>query len=94
MISDLKIHSPTPLEATDLEGIKRALSEDGVAVVKNILQPSEQDLFLDSFWEAIQARHNALRRDDPSTWVPENTDWHGTFGAGQYKVNVCFNGDC
>ena len=86
-MNDLKIYSPTPLEPTDFEGIKRALTEDGVAVVKDILQEPEQDAFLDNFWEAVTKRNINLRRDDPSTWVTENTDWYGTFGAGQYKVN-------
>ena len=85
-MNNLKIYSPTPLEPTNLAGIRQALAEDGVVVVKNILQKHEQDIFLDSFWEAIEKRHSALRRNDPSTWVAENTDWHGTFGAGQYKV--------
>jgi hypothetical protein len=83
----LKIHSPEPLEPTDYVGINQALAEDGVAVVKNILEEVEQSTFLDFFWESIIKRNSKLCRDDQSTWIEENTDWYGTFGAGQYKVS-------
>jgi hypothetical protein len=86
MMNDLKVFSPTPLSSTDYEGIRRTLAEDGVAVVKDILPASEQDLFLQNFWQAMSKRNGLLQRDDPSTWSIENTDWYGTLGAGQYKV--------
>lgn len=84
-LSDMKVYSPTPLECTDYEGIRKALQEDGVAVVQGILNQEEQGLFLDYFWEAAMKRQKKLKRDDPSSWIEENTDWLGTYGAGQYK---------
>jgi hypothetical protein len=84
-LSNLKVYSPTPLECTDYEGIRKALQDDGVAVVQGILTQEEQDLFLEYFWEAVMKRHRKLKRDDPSTWIEDNTDWLGTYGAGQYK---------
>jgi hypothetical protein len=85
-MNDLKIYSPTPLAPTDYSGISKALAENGVAVVTDILQEREKKQFLDSFWEAVMRRRKALQRDDPSTWTADNTDWYGTFGAGQYKA--------
>ena len=82
----MKTYSPIPLAPSDLVGIKQALAEDGVAVVTGILSEQEQEQFLDFFWTAVSARVPALQREDPSSWVEENTDWYGTFGAGQYKV--------
>ena len=85
-LSNLSVFSPIPLECTDYRGIRKALQDDGVAVVQGILSQEEQNLFLDYFWEALMRRHKKLKRDDPSTWIEENTDWLGTYGAGQYKV--------
>lgn len=86
-MNDLKIFSPTPLAPSDYAGIRRALSEDGVAVITDILKAQEQETFLDYFWDAITIRKRALQREEPSTWMEDNTDWYGTFGAGQYKVS-------
>jgi hypothetical protein len=83
--SKLGVYSPQPLEVDDFEGIRSALDDTGVCVVQNILTPQEQQSFLNLFWDAIESRKKALSRSDASTWTPENTDWHGTFGAGQYK---------
>ena len=83
--SNLGIHSPEPLEADDYEGIRAALRTDGVCVIQNILSQEDQRSFLNSFWNAIETRKKAISRTDISTWTPENTDWHGTYGAGQYK---------
>ena len=57
----------------------------GFAVIANILTADEVEVFQTSFWRALTARCPSLRRDDRSTWTPENCDWKGTFGAGQYK---------
>mmetsp|Transcript_9580 Transcript_9580/g.15927 ORF Transcript_9580/g.15927 Transcript_9580/m.15927 type:complete len:101 (-) Transcript_9580:3096-3398(-) len=82
----MKTYRPTPLSSNDFAGINQALAEDGVAVVTDILSEAEQGLLLDHFWEAMTKRKRSLKREDPDTWVEENTDWYGTFGAGQYKV--------
>lgn len=76
---------PLPLHPSDGAGIRLALQRDGVCVVANILSETEQNDFQDLFWEAIQKRNSKILREDVSTWTAENTDWYGTFGAGQYK---------
>lgn len=81
----LNSYRPTPLEPTDFTGIRDTLEQDGVCVIQNILSQSDQATFLGLFWEAMQRRNKKLRRDDSATWVEDNTDWYGTFGAGQYK---------
>ena len=90
-LSNLNVYSPTPLARNDFVGIKKALDEDGVCVVEGILEKDERELFLGYFWEAIMKRHSKLKRDDVSTWTEENTDWLGTYGAGQYKVLIFVN---
>lgn len=83
--SKLGVYSPQPLESNDFEGIRNALNDTGVCVIQNILTYDEQQSFLDSFWDAIESRKKLLSRSDHTTWTAENTDWYGTFGAGQYK---------
>lgn len=85
MSTALKTFRPVPLEPSDFAGIRDALESDGVCVIQNVLSTSEQEQFLHLFWEAIQRRGKGLKRDDSSTWTEDNTDWYGTFGAGQYK---------
>jgi hypothetical protein len=82
----LKIHSPTPLAKDDFAGIKLALHEDGVCVIADILDQEAQDAFLNMFWDSLEKRKPELSRYDSATWTEANTDWYGTFGAGQYKV--------
>lgn len=82
---NLSTYAPTPLEPTDYVGIRSALDRDGVCVVQNIMTTAEQEKFLDLFWMSVERRQKSLKRHDASTWTAKNTDWYGTFGAGQYK---------
>jgi hypothetical protein len=84
-MSKLNVFRPLPLDTDDFSAIKAALDKDGVCVITNILTATEQREFLDLFWQSMTKRNNNLRREDPSTWTKDNTDWYGTFGAGQYK---------
>jgi hypothetical protein len=81
----LSVYKPTPLAISDFSGIRAALDRDGVCVVRDVLTTEEQSTFLHLFWHSIEKRHATLKRTDPSTWTEDNTDWYGTFGAGQYK---------
>jgi hypothetical protein len=84
-MSKLNVFRPIPVNAADLPAIRAALDKDGVCVVTNILSLPEQREFLDLFWQSVTKRNTQLRREDPSSWTEDNTDWYGTFGAGQYK---------
>ncbi len=83
--SKLGVYSPEPLDPDNFSGIREALDNTGVCVIQNILSGPEQEHFLQSFWDAIEQRKKVISRHDSSTWSAENTDWHGTYGAGQYK---------
>lgn len=77
--------APPVRDASDYASIRQDLDNQGVAVVGNILSPLEQEHFEAEFWEAITKRCARLKRDDRSTWTPENYVWKGNYGAGQYK---------
>merc|ERR1719487_482421 len=77
--------TPRVRDADDYASIQQDLDEHGVAVVGNILTPTEQESFQENFWEAITKRCHELKRDDQTTWTPENYSWKGNYGAGQYK---------
>ncbi len=42
-------------------------------MIKDILSSEEQELFLNSFWDAIELRQPKINRNDRGTWIPANT---------------------
>ena len=85
LLSGLKVVSLPPREKQDFGGIRADLDEHGFSVVANLLSSSERERFQSLFFRAVQARKPALKRDDMSTWTPENVEWKGTFGVGHFK---------
>lgn len=74
------IHGPN-----DLEQIKSDLEIHGFSCIGNILTEEEISSYENEFWAAITRREKSLQRNDRTTWTQENTEWRGTYGAGQYK---------
>ncbi len=83
--STIGVISPTIHGPDDLTQIKEDLDTLGFACVGNILTEEEISTYEDEFWRALTRRERSLKRDDRTTWTPENTEWRGTYGAGQYK---------
>jgi hypothetical protein len=84
-VGDAKVLHPIVREATDIPGIKEDLHALGFVVIGNILSSEQKEAFRCSFWNALSRRVPALKMEDVSTWIPENYQWKGNYGAGQYK---------
>jgi len=84
-VTGLRVIDPVVRRPGEFAGIKSDLDEFGFAVVGGVLTEAERTAFMDAFWAAASLRCPALDRNDPATWTPENTEWRGTYGAGQYK---------
>jgi hypothetical protein len=90
MVSDeesnsIKVIRPIVFDIVDIEGIRNSLEQEGYAVVGSILNEDEMIEFETNFWNALNNRQPSLVRKDMSSWTPQNVEWIGTAGEGQYK---------
>lgn len=79
------VFSPPVRLPTDYALIKQDLQDLGLCVVGEILSPSEQTEFYSLFWTAVSKRRPALVESNQDSWIPDNYEWKGNYGAGQYK---------
>lgn len=75
---------PIVRDSDDKTGIQADMDEHGFCVIGNILDDEDQSRFEDMFWNAMEKR-KYIDRNDKSTWIRDNYEWKGNYGAGQYK---------